>query len=1114
MTKKFNYMAILFVGVLMSLASCQHEILPGTEDVPEGYMKVRFSAEIPDMQTVATRSVDGDGAGIQNIVLFCFDAYGVFITVTDATITSGDDDLSGTLDAKIPGNTRGIHFLANQNMTNFKESQFRNLSATEVIGVLEGSSGRMIYWQRFVPDGGATMTNEEFKDALEASDPIKFIRNHAFVSVSKDDTDPFTVTGFVVYNSNAFGTVAPYHTEMRFDWDWASNVWTEGCKRDDQLKFVNLPANRAKMSGIEDVSTSFLTITKEDGTTTEKIHGQYIFEDENPLQNPVSVILKGYNTDEGKSTEKYYRVMLQDKNGEMLPIRRNHHYQINIAGKLTNGQPDFAAATKAAATNNIWIAISPDIKEVADASHTLAVEQTAYVYTAGTVTSADVLFNIKDNNSTTAPSANNLKVSWIGENNTVSDTYDLSVQTAANSSGATQYPLATAVTSSIDGKSYNGKVTLNLTSLGANESMREGVLLIKYGQLQRQVRITVIKEQEFKPTWISTQVYAGEEGSTTLVRDKVTFIYTIPEDTPKALFPMKVLLSVNNLDVRSASGMSLPVVKKEDDEYVISYNNNILDPDASNVVRIYAKSDAANGIHAGDVTDKDGDIIGYKYVHEIKEPGVQRVYFENILNTNGGADVQDIITVEANHFKPVTKRFTFSQLDYNIRLENVHEYSAKGANDDHIKYLLVPPKANAHVQIDFSLRNGEAENAGKVSAATTDEFLLYSSHLDNYTLDDDGMFVAGGTTYTSQATFTPINSDNWGTGGRVFMFQPIEAKTDYSIYLKTNCAKSAEVVRISSNDKGSSSGSGSGTYNGNVFRSVTFELSNYKPFTFAATVNGTDMSRPVEISYLPEQEVNIAFDITSYTSNHEDTTIPNISVDPFGSPFEVYIDAPMLEIGTLPDTWKNKYSVTVTGEDGTLTTKTVNKLRASESVPGRFIYIVDANRATERGYFTESGESAKIQDEKAVSGAQVGERKSLPFKLKKDVIVSEGEIVISADPKMVSYTEEKFKLVNIPISGTITYDGTPIAEGKFVAFEKISDNSRIGAVAVGQNGSYTLKLRQEYSFSWLNDPVQFIYEHRDKNEVTKYKVIYDSLYDLYKSMDENGKINVNLSPAI
>lgn len=47
---------------------------------------------------------------------------------------------------------------------------------------------------------------------------------------------------------------------------------------------------------------------------------------------------------------------------------------------------------------------------------------------------------------------------------------------------------------------------------------------------------------------------------------------------------------------------------------------------------------------------------------------------------------------------------------------------------------------------------------------------------------------------------------------------------------------------------------------------------------------------PLVWTYQPEQEVDIAIDVTSFCGSDGN------SVDPFGNEFEIYIDAPMLKI--------------------------------------------------------------------------------------------------------------------------------------------------------------------------------------------------------------------------
>ena len=52
-------------------------------------------------------------------------------------------------------------------MTDFQEDEFRNKSEADVIALLEGSSGMMIYWARFACDAN----NEESIDQQLAKNP-------------------------------------------------------------------------------------------------------------------------------------------------------------------------------------------------------------------------------------------------------------------------------------------------------------------------------------------------------------------------------------------------------------------------------------------------------------------------------------------------------------------------------------------------------------------------------------------------------------------------------------------------------------------------------------------------------------------------------------------------------------------------------------------------------------------------------------------------------------------------------------------------------------------------------------------------------------------------------
>lgn len=76
MIKRVIHTAITLAVLLVSCR--QDDLLDSMPTAHEGYVALRFSADIPAMQEVVTRSVDPDGGGVQDMTLFCFDSYGLF----------------------------------------------------------------------------------------------------------------------------------------------------------------------------------------------------------------------------------------------------------------------------------------------------------------------------------------------------------------------------------------------------------------------------------------------------------------------------------------------------------------------------------------------------------------------------------------------------------------------------------------------------------------------------------------------------------------------------------------------------------------------------------------------------------------------------------------------------------------------------------------------------------------------------------------------------------------------------------------------------------------------------------------------------------------------------
>lgn len=1045
MIKRISHAAIALAALAVLLVSCRKDdLLDPLSAAREGYVTLRFNADVPAMQEVLTRSVDPDGGGVQDMTLFCFDSYGLFITTASATVST-TNATTGSFTAEVPENTRNIHFVANQNMTDFKEDQFRNRSESEVMALLEGSSGRMIYWGRFVCDSeNDASIADQIKDA---GNSITMLRNHAQVSVVNptyadgevtETTNPWIdVSGFVAYNTNAFGTVAPYHPEKGFNFTW--DEW----QTDD---FVTLPLKDAKMSDITDVTTAT---------------NQYIFESENRSDDPVSIIIRGKAA--GENAEKYYRIMLVDENGEQILVRRNHHYKLNIAGPLSYGQETFEEALTAAATNNVWISISDDVNEVENQNYILSVAETYVVIDADEIGTEkfQLKYTLTGKKGTQITETDKPEVTWI-ENSVARQTIDNAF--------------------SIEDSVGNGTILLSLLPLGDNEKL-EGTLLVKHGQLQRKIRVITVKKQSFTPSWVGTALYGSlNDTDPTRGRPHVTVMFTVPESCPEELFPMKVYISVNELDIRAESGMALSVVREGDKEWYSS----------------------------GDIlTEPD-----YKYVYTVEKPGVQRVYFENILEQNAG--YTGTLYIEAEHFETMTRTFAFTNHTRTITVEGLMEYSANTsdnsgefADDEYVLYRLVPQKRGARVTFDLQLRekpidDPDAHQEGdSVNAGQYVEFLLYSQNLNSLSETHSEII-----NYDCEFDRYATASDTWWRtnnpeGGRMMMFRPkVEylkgeefvspnGTGKYSVYMYTNKAKSDEVVRIASNLHSypaiiSANGNAQGYYNGNEYRSVTFELANYNPFRFGARVNyantgwqgdadepdrsGTDdiPEKVTELSwtYQPDQQVDIAFDLTSFRGSDGQSVHPfkDEEFEIYGSTFEIYIDAPMLRIdeGRL-----SQYNL-----DG-------DKLKAHPTIPGRFIYTASRDREEERKYGTDK--ALNQDDTEGVD--QSGERKVLPFVT--NTAVSAGEIVISSDQEQVVFYSKTFRVTNSSITGKLKYKDDNGAEqvvpaGAFVAFERVSNNSRIGAVTVTADGQYELRLRKEYAFNWYTDQVQFHYELNGK----------------------------------
>lgn len=1032
------------------------------DDVPEGYTKITFRANIfaPDMAD--TRAVDPDGLDVNNMTLFCFNESGLYISSEEASIVPGSKtetgiSESGEYTAVVPNHTRIIHFLANHSRGLYDESDFPGQTESMVVANMEGGSGMLVYWSRFQMDETSDMSIDEQLSNLSYNIDgdiyigVKLIRNQAKITIADWDTDKFVVTGFRTVNIPAFGTVAPHHPERRFDIvaDWEN---TED--------FITLPNNQSMMSDITDINTK-----PED----------YIFESENSGDKLISIIIKGHAPGKSEADDKYYRVVLQNSDGSNFMIRRNHHYNINITGMLTYGQDSFEKALTAPASNNAWISIDDWVNEITDGVETLWIEKTNYVLHSDIYAGTDWTFTYKytrnGNGASTAPS-----ITWIDNNvayNNITNNYNTSTG--------------------------EGQVTLRLYPMYEGNEQQVGSLLIKRGKLQRKITIYVIRTQYFTPSWISSQVYG-------VAKESVTLMFTIPESCPEALFPFTVLVSANHLDVRSESGLLLPVYVKGEEGYF----------------------------------GQDWEGINYKYAYTVTAPGKHRLHLHTLLQHEDN-DTESV-HLEAEFFETITKHVIFSGHNSphrRIFVDNLHKYESLYAEDEILYYMLVPQKKASPLVFTIKLEERQQDgsytpynhaanyNSEQWHKNGRDEFLIYTKYLsfyDEYFKDNPGQYEEI-RDLAWEGEVTMIDESSWNTSGRLMAFRTygyeetdgfkygLQNDGSYNIYMLTNNSYNKDVVRVSSNTalnpymfhyKRDSVEKYTGNYDGNEYRSVIFDVAHYRPYRFAAQVKISDekgteiipatdrllsneMHQSTEeevddviFSYKPGQLVDILLDVTSFMGSDGRSVHP--FGETFGTEFDIYIDAPMLEIdySRMPNNWLAANNSKLKQD----------KLRKHPTIPGRFIYTVEREREQEALYGYAPAHNKDVATValdnfgRVVTGVtinQEGERKSLPFK--KSVITTNGDIKISSDSEKVVFWEKNFSVDTRHIKGEIYYEKGgvryPLPKNAFVAFVRLITGARIGVVTISMDGEYELNLRDEYQFAWEDDSVDFYYTDPD-----------------------------------
>ena len=512
--------------VVFVLTGCMDDtfVEPGRAVVDEnGMVHLRVNTNVPGLKL--TRAVDINGEAISTLWLLAFDQEGYMISRVLAQQTNnvdGSEGGSGTFTAEVPASTRRLHFLANVNMDNFSDRDNIGRHENEVIAPMVSSSGNLVYWGYELFDDETALTNF----AAGSAGAVTLYRNQALVRYEVQNP-AITVLGWAVCNQYAYGTVAPFDTQVDnmldgtpFHFDLATYDFTTA-----------LPETyNVKMGDDNDVGQA----------SSEAGDPRYIFETTNPEDDQVYVIMRIRKNNDVDAL--YYKVMLVNDAKEPYEIIRNHEYYITISDVNTAyGVSSFEAAKTATPANNPWITVSDEIPEVSSGDRTLRIEgETTVLYQQAGEQTIHFYYN-----GTTQP-----VVTWVS-NEGVTD--------------------GSAPTVTWDSGTGQGTITLSVNAPASGQLLR-GTLQVKEadGVLSRRVQIITSEPFEFSPVWVSSEIPL-------LDGENIAVLFYIPDDFPQELLPVEVKFGCDLIDAQTGEENSLAVIMEANDYYVPVWNAGIKD---------------------------------------------------------------------------------------------------------------------------------------------------------------------------------------------------------------------------------------------------------------------------------------------------------------------------------------------------------------------------------------------------------------------------------------------------------------------------------------------------------------------------------------------------------
>ena len=510
MKKILSYM-LCGMLLLLGMAACvDEEAVKSSSGNGSDEVTLCFTATVPGLETVATRSVDPDGEPISMMWLFMFDENGHYLghvkadnlTTTTTGSTEAGTNYTGTFTATVTSSVRRIHFVANYNSADINDSDHYGQTEKEMMTQFTSTSGRLVYWGREL-----FATEDELKAFADGTSDrtVKLYRNQAAITWDTQSaaimSGDLTVEGMAVCNTYSRGTVVPYNTQAGQDGDPFAFTLD-----DTTPDFVTLCTGNELVKG-----------SNPDDATLENEWGlEYVFEHNNPTDDQLFVVFKLRAGNESR----YYKLFVQDEDSNPYLIIRNHRYVFRFNGapaaSLGYATYEEAVAPNAVAANNVWVTIDDELPTIGDGDTELSIDgETTRIYTSQQDEVIRFTYtgegNIADGT---------VEAEWISNPGVADDNLNLQ----------------------FDENTHQGSVTISLNRI--SEEPQYATLQIKTGKYSRRIQIIYLENFAFDPVWTSSSVpqQAGED---------VSIVFFIPEDYPTELFPVECKISCNRFDAQS-----------------------------------------------------------------------------------------------------------------------------------------------------------------------------------------------------------------------------------------------------------------------------------------------------------------------------------------------------------------------------------------------------------------------------------------------------------------------------------------------------------------------------------------------------------------------------------